>query len=849
MSFIYLTVLLCLIGAVCSKPAPRPIPQNTPTTTGVAAPQPTICGDIIDEVNEGFVVFFASDAYDCLTSVPFNPAVATRFIDYYNTTIQFQSTLAYLKDPPQGYQQPAANVLQGLELIQQNVDAGSYKNQYAFEADLQLLIYSMHDAHVALTAGALSAFSFASPYAITSASIDGRQSPQVYLTDDILGSQQQGWKPSPIVAINGDNTTAFLTKFAALNSVGTLEPHADWNELMTTPPLEIQGYLSVFAGAATFYPGDNLTFTLENGTNIDTFWLAIYNNPDPTGPLSTGGDFYNYFVLGLLPASYNASSTPSGLLTNDTTGGNTSLTSWSDESSGAYPDNPDVVQLDLSIAGGGIVTGYFLHDISTGVLSIPSFDQSGWDVGNFSLTVQEFINGATAAKLSKVVIDLQQNTGGNIELVFDIFKRFFPDVDPFAGSRRRSHELANVLGGATTGYWDSLSLDDAAYYNLAADEWVITDRLNADTGRNFTSWSEYFGPLMNHGDSFSLTERYNLSSVIFDAAAFDGWIPYGYGPANPVASTQPWRPEDVVILTDGLCSSACSLFLEMMTHQAGVRTVVVGGRPTAGPMQAASGTRGARVYSADALDSDFEFASSVNQTANSSLPQVRDSGMFTIYAGFNLRDQIRPNDTEPLQFKYEAADCRLYYTLANVYNMSQLWRDTARAIWDDPSLCVADSTGYTTSSSNTTHTAKPPPPRIAQQPSLNLTIANHAADLSLSLTELTDGRQPAARIVDIQACDRNGGCQGPAICKSILVTCTDNSRVQTRACLPSCQNRGRGDSCNGANVFCDVSGLQESKLASINGASSSSPNANFGGSLRTGLCKPQVGTPKLGCPV
>ena len=150
------------------------------------------------------------------------------------------------------------------------------------------------------------------------------------------------------------------------------------------------------------------------------------------------------------------------------------------------------------------MTGYFLHDISTGVISIPSFDQSGWDVGNFSLTVQEFINGATAAKLSKVVIDLQQNTGGNIELVFDIFKRFFPDVDPFAGSRRRSHELANVLGGATTGYWDSLSLDDAAYYNLAADEWVITDRLNADTGRNFTSWPEYFGPLTNHGDSFSL---------------------------------------------------------------------------------------------------------------------------------------------------------------------------------------------------------------------------------------------------------------------------------------------------------------------------------------------------------
>ena len=55
MSFIYLPVLLCLISAVCSKPAPRAIPQNTPTTTGAAAPQPTICGDIIDEVNEGML--------------------------------------------------------------------------------------------------------------------------------------------------------------------------------------------------------------------------------------------------------------------------------------------------------------------------------------------------------------------------------------------------------------------------------------------------------------------------------------------------------------------------------------------------------------------------------------------------------------------------------------------------------------------------------------------------------------------------------------------------------------------------------------------------------------------------
>ena len=47
-----------------------------------------------------------------------------------------------------------------------------------------------------------------------------------------------------------------------------------------------------------------------------------------------------------------------------------------------------------------------------------------------------------------------------------------------------------------------------------------------------------------------------------------------------------------------------------MHHQAGVRTVVAGGRPEPGPMQAVGGSRGAQVYDALALDEDIEFAKS-----------------------------------------------------------------------------------------------------------------------------------------------------------------------------------------------------------------------------------------------
>lgn len=113
--------------------------------------------------------------------MPFNAAVASRFLSYWNDTLQFQSTLTYLKDPPESYQQPAVDLLAGLSELQRAVNDGSFTNQYEFEAALEQLLVSAHDAHLYLNAGILAAFTFASPYDIVSLSIDGVELPKVYL--------------------------------------------------------------------------------------------------------------------------------------------------------------------------------------------------------------------------------------------------------------------------------------------------------------------------------------------------------------------------------------------------------------------------------------------------------------------------------------------------------------------------------------------------------------------------------------------------------------------------------------------------------------------------------------------
>jgi hypothetical protein len=333
------------------------------------------------------------------------------------------------------------------------------------------------------------------------------------------------------------------------------------------------------------------------------------------------------------------------------------------------------------------------------VLSLPSFDAVSDSIGEYSQAVSELIGNASDQGHDRIIIDLQRNSGGAVLLAYTTFKNFFPDLLPFAGSRRRSFPTANAMGLATSKYSTALDEDredeQSLKYTLASAEWVITDRINAATGKNFTRWEEYQGPVSANNDTFSLIEQYDLANEGFDTAAFDQWLPVMYLPNKtewPI-TMRPFNPDQIVLLTDGLCASACALFVEMMTR-AGVKTVVAGGRPGTGPMQVVAGTRGAVSYSIFDLDEDMSYARDIDSTTHALIPEVRDTGIYAEAAGVNLRDQIRKDDTTPLQFKYEAADCRIYYTHANVYNITQLWRDVATAAFVDTSKCVEGSRSF-----------------------------------------------------------------------------------------------------------------------------------------------------------
>ncbi|KAL4737936.1 hypothetical protein BDV11DRAFT_206332 [Aspergillus similis] len=752
---------------------------STSSTTSTSPPNPTMCGSII---NKGFTVINATDAYECLRSVPFNPAVASQLLQYVNDTIQFHSTLAYLANPPPEYQQPAVDIVAGLAQIQHGIDHGVFRNEYDFEAALSSLLNAAHDDHLSLNGGILSAFLYGSPYDIASVSRDGIELPKLYIVATDGDWDNPARQPSAIATINGRNVVEYLTEFAARNSIGKLEQHAEWNMLMRSGALDTQGLLEVFFGGATWYPGDTITFTFENGSVLGPEpWQAVYLGPPYTGPLETGGDFYNFFVLGLYPASYKEPSEVSSSTIPTPTDSSSSREPWWDK---AYP-TPEPIPQGRS-DDTGLPRVFFLNESSIAVLSITQFSAYGNKVQSFVDTVKTFLARSKKAGLKKVVIDVQQNKGGQPLLAIEIFKLFFPSKHPFAGSRRRTHPVADALGSTITSYWENLTPNQSDYYYLSTNEWVITNRLDVQTEEEYNAWDDYFlSPAVYGGDNFTKVEQYNLTNTLFTGEAAGIIIDNLDGSAN-----QPYSAQDIIILSDGLCSSACAIFMELMHHEAQVQTVVVGGRPDYTPMQAPSGTRGAAVYDINRMDIDITGALLLDNSTGA-LPLDRRHDFYISYASVNLRDQIRRNDSSnmPLQFRYEAADCRIFFTPRTWYNYANLWKYAADAIWKNSTLCIANAT---------TNSAKPhshPAPYVVHPTEVNTTSPSqpyeeeetprhHVSDDPFN--DILAGARPIPPL-DGARCKRRSDCGTRHICIEIPNPQSTNSQeIAQKYCLRDC---------------------------------------------------------------
>jgi hypothetical protein len=173
----------------------------------------------------------------------------------------------------------------------------------------------------------------------------------------------------------------------------------------------------------------------------------------------------------------------------------------------------------------------------------------------------------------------------------------------------------------------------------------------------------------------------------------------------------PFNASNIVMYTDALCGSSCASFHEELKNIAGIRAVTIGGRPTNSPIQTVTGSKGGEVtpliywqmYAEVALNMSSILSLSAYSDSDTTLSGIANVPQILKRVGdgssrLQSQDQVRKGDKSatPLQYIYEASDCKIFYTAETYADPDAAWKQAWDAYKDD-SKCVEGSTGHASS--------------------------------------------------------------------------------------------------------------------------------------------------------
>ncbi|KAH6716726.1 peptidase S41 family protein [Leptodontidium sp. MPI-SDFR-AT-0119] len=701
-----LRISWCLLAvATIVNAVPAPAPQNTPSPSPTGNPQacgqigPAAAAFLAQNPRAAAATVSAQLAFDCLQTVPNKPDPAVAMVKSLKAFVQWQSTLAFLKDPPSSYMLPATDIEGGLDNISSTVVAGGFKSEYDFQLSVIKLIISAHDGHFAYRPDVFKAFAFRNTLAsdIVSVSKDGKAVPKLYHLGAVNGTNGTIDTAPAIVKINGQDAAKFITDMN-LQFSSFQDPDSQWNSQFRTYASPA-GVLTVAASLA--FQGASVTLTYDNGQErTEQSFAALRAGANFSG-ISNGEDYYNRFCNPNNQAAVNA--------TTPATPTNTTIPK-------PPPPLPTIQGYPLPIvrdSGANSTSGYFINGTgyeNVAVLAVSGFAPQGnvdsiEYLTNFQSTVESFLAKSKAAGKTRLVIDLQANGGGLVIAGYELFAQLYPTVQRFqANDLRLSDSLVNmarVVGGIPNNFTASTPAQRAALTALSQSVVVgnlVPGGVFTPGGASFTSVEQIIAPVSLKGDLFTAYQQtpFNETDPQFNLTGLGNR-------ANPPASV--FAPENVVLLTDGTCGSTCTLFSYLMILQMNVKATVIGGRPQTGMMQSIAGVEGAQVFPLDEIATSAAAVIELAPAERKAELQAGEMGLLAdAYALKRLTSPTNPgavngknafsatDSQTPLQFLMQPANCRIFYTAQMLSSPELVWKRTVDATWTDPNqFCVEGS--------------------------------------------------------------------------------------------------------------------------------------------------------------
>ncbi|KAL7949292.1 hypothetical protein V8C42DRAFT_310490 [Trichoderma barbatum] len=658
------------------------------------------CAQIASLVKKNTFRFSSQLGLACLESLPFKSDLAVTFVDEFTKYLEWQSTTEILRNPPKGALSATVDLFGGIHNIRDRAAANLYKSQYDFDLDLNHLLGFANDGHLNLQPCSF-VILFINPVSLVSLSSDGVSIPRIYTQSDGKLLASGNTEVSPVTLINGVGVEVYLEEFA--EEVGLQDPDARYNSMLANVPIGRDGSPSNggFAFFNTFPGVHEFNLTYANGTQASFPLEAGISSAFADFTFKNGEELWDAVCD---PAS--ASTEEKRAIAKNVKRSNDDMIKRSaghvlkraDEKAEELPAPltypKPLVKDPFNLLVGYLPTDPELKDVA--VLTVPTFSTAGdglpdGQIVTFALEAQDFVHKARAAGKSKIIVDVTGNGGGVVDSGFALVSIFFPNMTIFSATRYRSVpatqyviETINRVKNPT----DSV---------LSVSGFFIPDLIKPDQKTEFKSVEEFEGPFYASGvpstaivaeNDFIETDSKTSPINIFGLGG-------GLNGTEP-----PFEPENIIILTDGQCSSTCTIFINHMIPY-GVRVFAAGGRPQNGPMQGIGGVKGSQVLDIASISAIYDEANALVQNATDSKKPIFSDKEFAVFepaiptpfeklpirlngASFNFRNAFAPfNDVLPTHFIYQPSDCRLFYTAEMLLKPELLWVNTANAAWGE----------------------------------------------------------------------------------------------------------------------------------------------------------------------
>ncbi|KAF9905980.1 hypothetical protein EC991_001139 [Linnemannia zychae] len=588
--------------------------------------------------NKNATLLTVTDVANCYHAIPFDSTrakstletVHTLFKDYYiftDAAVNPRAAKPFKNEP--------FDVLRRLESIGRT----KYAGDFWFHRDVYNAVDDLKDGHASYKVDCYSAYSFVNRLALHAPVVNGTQQLRVF-----RDNHEDEYKGCIVDKINGRPAWPYMKSWST-NVLGiSHDPNARLNFALATQLYipesgKFETFDGLFAARSTLPESDAIEYQLRceglsKPVNVIGEWTVV--------PALEEGVLFNSvesYVKNVCLAPEKPGPAPSTI----------------------PPPSPVTLPgievqefpgAEKILEGNGTVFFHLKEQPHIGVLVIHSFDIFPYiEEGN---VVFEGLKALHSRNVTNLIIDVQGNIGGYVELSAFVVQLLFPSKGPLDFLLEADQRITKPLQQAAL---KGFNANNTEYMDASL-------LIDLKTGLPYDNNEIFSRPatLTRNGRKNLYTERTALKVPLIPQSQID------------TVSKFPWtnNAQNIRVITDGRCGSATGMTTYFWTSEHGVKSFVVGG--TAGEEMSMFSFAGASVLTLADIQQTYKGLGAVSPMKDVPYASEIRFSWLEVYA----RNSSVPLEYDAMRFR---ANHHVNYSLENSFDRETMWKEIAALSW------------------------------------------------------------------------------------------------------------------------------------------------------------------------